>query len=91
MSQQSGDNHDIPKHKKKVKAGSWLPADHRIHEEWLGKQIDHAEKEKKPLDPVLKEFKEFVEGNTRVRMLFTQMFEEVPQKHPYNKVCHTRP
>lgn len=85
MVHQHGDHHDIPADKKKVKAGAWLPADHRIHEEWLDRQIDHAKKEKKPLNPVLQEFKEFVENNTRVRMLFTQMFQEVPVKHPYNK------
>ncbi|USW48708.1 Putative L-tryptophan decarboxylase PsiD [Septoria linicola] len=85
MVQQHGDHHDIPDDKKKVKAGAWLPADHRIHEAWLGRQIEHAHHEKKSLIPVLQEFKDFIENNTRIYMLFIQMFEEVPQKHPYNK------
>ncbi|KAF2212153.1 hypothetical protein CERZMDRAFT_41164 [Cercospora zeae-maydis SCOH1-5] len=85
MVHQHGDHHDIPSDKRKVKAGAWLPADHRIHEEWLDTQIGHAHNNKKELIPVLQEFKEFIEGNTRIYMLFVKMFEEVPQKHPYNK------
>ncbi|CAK4029987.1 Phosphatidylserine decarboxylase proenzyme 3 [Lecanosticta acicola] len=82
---QYGDHHDIPAEHKIVKAGAWLPADSRIHREWLGRQVEHADKNPKDLLPILKEFKEFIEGNTRIYMLFVQMFEEVPVKHPYNK------
>jgi len=85
MVQQHGDHHDIPDEHKVARAGSWLPADNRIHQEWLGHQVKHAENNKKELLPVLKEFKEFIETNTRIRMLFIQMFEQVPLKHPYNK------
>jgi len=85
MVHQHGDHHDIPDEHNKVKAGAWLPADHRIHHEWLGNQVEHAKNNKKELIPVLQEFKEFIEGNTRIYMLFTQMFQEVPVKHPYNK------
>ncbi|EME78332.1 uncharacterized protein MYCFIDRAFT_64312 [Pseudocercospora fijiensis CIRAD86] len=85
MVHQHGDHHDISDDHKVVKAGAWLPADHRIHQEWLGNQVEHVKHNKKPLIPVLQEFKDFIEGNTRVYMLFVAMFEEVPVKHPYNK------
>jgi phosphatidylserine decarboxylase len=63
-----------------------MPADHRVHREWLGKQIDHVDqKGEKKLIPVLEEFKELIEGNSRIYMYFTQMWEEVPRKPPYSK------
>ena len=65
--------------------GAWLPADHRTHKEWLGHQIEETKKNPKELVPVLKEFKEFIEGNPRIYMYFNSMFQEVPMKHPYNK------
>ena len=43
------------------------------------------DKNPKELQPVLKEFKELIEGNTRIRMYFESMFEEVPTKKPYSK------
>ncbi|RWU04240.1 phosphatidylserine decarboxylase [Pseudodesulfovibrio sp. S3] len=36
-----------------------------------------------PLLPVVQEFKELIENDPELLMLFTQMFEEVPQKEPY--------
>jgi phosphatidylserine decarboxylase len=45
----------------------------------------HADENPKKLMPVLQEFKEFIETTPRVYMYFTQMFEEIPQKHPYEK------
>jgi hypothetical protein len=38
--------------------GSWLPADNRVHREWLGRTIDHIDEHgEKELIPVLREFK----------------------------------
>lgn len=85
MVHQHGDHHDIPHDSHVHKAGAWLPADHRIHQEWLSGQVEESKKNPKELIPVLKEFKEFIESDTRIYMLFVAMFEEVPMKHPYNK------
>nr|OQO24857.1 hypothetical protein B0A51_07855 [Rachicladosporium sp. CCFEE 5018] len=85
MVAQHGDEHHIPEEHKVHRTGSWLPADNRIHRAWLGRQIDHTANDPKELVPVLKEFQQFIEGNPRVRMLFTAMFDEVPQRHPYSK------
>lgn len=45
----------------------------------------HEGKSHKGLHPVLEEFKQLVETNTRVYMLITSMFQEVPKKKPYVK------
>ncbi|KAF2773414.1 hypothetical protein EJ03DRAFT_265080 [Teratosphaeria nubilosa] len=85
MVHQHGDHHDIPHEHKVHRPGAWLPADHRIQKEWLGKQIEHADKNPKELVPVLQEFKDFIEMNPRIYMYFNSMFDEVPVKKPYNK------
>ncbi|KAH0183189.1 hypothetical protein KCV03_g9895, partial [Aureobasidium melanogenum] len=74
---------NIPKEHHIHRVGDWLPGDHRVHREWLGGIIDHVDKNPKDLHPVLKEFKELIEGNTRIYMLFNTMFEQVPTKKPY--------
>ncbi|KAG9628507.1 hypothetical protein KCU98_g16385, partial [Aureobasidium melanogenum] len=79
--QQHGENHDIPHEHQVSRPGAWLPTDHRTHHEWLGEQVKNAHKNKKPLIPVLQEFKEFIESNPRIYMYFTAMFDEVPYKH----------
>lgn len=56
-----------------------------MHKEWLQKQVDHVDKNPKGLVPVLQEFKDFIESNPRIRMLFTQMWDEIPNKAPYTK------
>ena len=101
MVAQHGDEHEIPDehkihryvdiqipnvhHTYSVRPGAWLPPDHRIHKAGLGGVIDHVDNNPKELQPVLKEFKTFIEGNTRVRMYFESMFEEIPNKKPYSK------
>ncbi|KFA54632.1 hypothetical protein S40293_02230 [Stachybotrys chartarum IBT 40293] len=82
---QHGEEHDIPHHHKIFKPGAWLPRDHRVHREFLKRASSEAGRNRKELTPALKEFKELIEGNPRLYMYFTQMFEEIPSKHPYNK------
>jgi phosphatidylserine decarboxylase len=62
-----------------------MPTDHRIHREWLKKTVQHVDNNEQQLVPVLQEFKELIEGNTRIFMLFNSMFEEIPVKKPYCK------
>lgn len=83
---QHGDEHHIPHEHKALKHGAWLPADHRVHKEWLRRQVEHVDKNPdRELIPVLKEFKEMIEGNPRIYMYFMEMWDEVPRKPPYNK------
>jgi phosphatidylserine decarboxylase len=65
--------------------GNWLPQDHGVHREWLQTIINHIDNKPKELHPVLREFKHLIEGDTRIYMLFSSMFEEVPSKKPYFK------
>lgn len=57
--------------------GQWLPQDKRHHHDWITKTVRHVDKHPKELHPVLVEFKEMVEGDSRLYMLFSNMFEEV--------------
>lgn len=67
------------------RVGGWMPTDHRMHKQWLDKQIKHVDANPKELNPVLKEFADMVKSDARLRMLSTSMFEEIPRKKPYNQ------
>jgi phosphatidylserine decarboxylase len=81
--QENVDN--VPHEHRVHRAGSWLPADHRVHKSWLEKIIENAKVDPKDLHPVLKEFKKLIEENTRIYMLVNAMFDEIPTKKPYNQ------
>ncbi|KAK3937161.1 hypothetical protein QBC46DRAFT_268149 [Diplogelasinospora grovesii] len=86
MVHQHGDHHDIPDRHRVHSHGAWLPADNRVHREWLGRHVDHVDRHgEQKLIPVLQEFKELIEGNSRIYMYFSEMWDEVPHKPPYNK------
>lgn len=59
--------------------------DHAAHREWLGGVIKHVDSKGQTLHPVLKEFQELIEGNTRVYALIEGMLREVPHKRPYRE------
>lgn len=46
--------------------------------------IDHVGKNPKELHPVIQEFRDLIEHNTRIYLLVQSMFEQIPQKKPYN-------
>jgi len=53
-----------------------MPQDKRHHHSWMKKTIEHVDANPKELHPVLKEFKDMVENDSRLYMLFNQMFEQ---------------
>lgn len=65
------EQHDIPDEHHRQRTGGWMPADHRLHKEWLGKQVEHVDQHPKELSPVLKEFQKLIETNARLYMYFT--------------------
>ncbi|KAH0541560.1 hypothetical protein FGG08_003972 [Glutinoglossum americanum] len=69
------------------RCGKWLPENPRVIENWLAGLIDEVTsiETPQPLHPVIGEFKELIEGDAQIYMLFHQMFSEVPTKPPYNK------
>ena len=57
-----------------------------MHKAWLGDVIDKVDRnpvDLNDLHPVLKEFKDLIEGNTRIYLLVNSMFEQIPTKKPY--------
>ncbi|KAL8718862.1 MAG: hypothetical protein Q9225_004052 [Loekoesia sp. 1 TL-2023] len=75
----------VPDEHRRTRVGKWLPQDHRVHQEWLSGIIKHVESNPKDLHPVLQEFKTMIENDTHLYLLFTSMFQQVPQKPPYKK------
>ncbi|KAK5019210.1 hypothetical protein LTR16_000748 [Cryomyces antarcticus] len=85
MGSKEGDIPDEHHVRRNGHLGKWLPEDHRVHKDWLGGVIDHVDNNKQELHPVLKEFKGLIEGDTRMYLLASSMFEQLPRKKPYNK------
>ena len=84
------------------RVGAWLPSDQAILDNWvktLIEEVDGVEQidgdevdafESSPaLHPVIQDFKELVEKDAEVNMFFTQMFNQVPNKYPYNDPSKT--
>ena len=46
--------------------------------------VEHPTRIDTEFHPVIKEFQAFIEGDPVVYMGFHQMFEQVPNKYPYN-------
>lgn len=67
------------------RVGAWLPSDQVILNGWLEKLIHQTEKSRKPLHPIIQEFKELIENDPEIYMLFHLMFSQVPHKPPYNQ------
>ena len=67
------------------RGAQWLPADPDVHQAWLAGLIEEASKRSQPFHPVIEEFQQFIESDAEAYMLFQQMFEQVPNKPPYNK------
>ncbi|KAI0117951.1 Phophatidylserine decarboxylase-domain-containing protein [Nemania sp. FL0031] len=84
MVYQHGDGVDIPEESKMRHLGSWLPNDHRVQHDWMAKHIAHVDSHpQQQLIPVLQEFQELIESNSRIYMYFDKMWDEVPMKKPY--------
>lgn len=54
-----------------------MSQDKRHHHDFVNKTVAHVDKHPKELLPVLKEFKEMVENDSRLFMLFESMFDQV--------------
>lgn len=67
------------------RVGQWLPSDRAILDEWLLALAADVERERRPLQPAVQRLKVLVEAHAEIFMLFTQMFEQLSHKPPYNK------
>ncbi len=65
--------------------GQWLLSDQVAYDKWLTELVQDTEEGDRPLLPVIQEFKELIEKDPQVYMLFHQMFEQLPQTSVYKK------
>ncbi|MFA6189759.1 MAG: phosphatidylserine decarboxylase family protein [Sulfuricurvum sp.] len=63
------------------RVGKWLPSDQLLLEKWLEGLVEEVDDNTKPLHPVIEAFKELIEHDAEIFMLFNQMFEQVPAKY----------
>ncbi|KAH8685338.1 Phophatidylserine decarboxylase-domain-containing protein [Ilyonectria robusta] len=75
--------YSIPDEHRVHKPGAWLPADHRIHQEYLRRVITHVDETPQQLLPVIEEFQQLIETTPRIYMYFVQMFDEASRRKPY--------
>jgi phosphatidylserine decarboxylase len=73
------------------RVGEWLSSDQAFLDRWLAGLIGQTHSDGKPLHPVIADFRDFIENDPQIFMLFHQMFDEVPKKTPYNKDPTGRP
>ena len=62
------------------RVGKWLPSDQRVMDRWRDNLIKEVDANPQPLLPVVQDFKNLIEGDAEIYMLFHQMFEELPRK-----------
>jgi phosphatidylserine decarboxylase len=67
------------------RVGQWLPSDHAFLVRWLEAMIHKTLNERRPLHPVVADFRDVIESDPAIFMLFNQMFEQVPRRPPYDK------
>jgi phosphatidylserine decarboxylase len=67
------------------RVAEWLPSDHAHLKRWLDAMIDKSESRSGELHPVIAEFRQLIETDPEIFMLFSQMFEQVPRRRPYDK------
>ena len=73
------------------RVGKWLPSDHAILKRWIDTHIKRVASEPKPLHPVVQEFKNVIESDPLLSMLFSEMFDQIPHKPPYDKTSEGKP
>lgn len=67
------------------RVAEWLPSDHAHLARWLDALIEKTRAEPRALHPVIAGFQDLIEGDAGIFMLFSQMFEQVPRRPPYDR------
>ena len=67
------------------RVGQWLPSDQQFLNKWIADLIEETEISNRSLLPVIQEFKALIEGDPEIYMLFSRMFDQVPNKAPFNQ------
>lgn len=67
------------------RVGRWLPSDDAFLARWLEAMIQKTRDGPRPLQPVIADFRDLIESDPAIFMLFNQMFEQVPRRPPYDR------
>lgn len=67
------------------RVGQWLPSDQLFLDQWTAKIVRETEAAGEPLLPVIQEFKELIEEDPQLYMLFNQMFSQIPHGRSFSK------
>ena len=70
--------------------GGWLPRDHRVLQRWVAKRVAKVDERmqkgvKVEFDPCIQAFQDTIESSSPIYMGFHEMFNQVPDKPPYDK------
>jgi phosphatidylserine decarboxylase len=68
-------------HKLTHSLGNWMPRNRNLVENWLSGLIEQVSSNPRPLHPIIEDFKDLIEGDPEVYMLFHLMFDQVPEKY----------
>ncbi len=63
--------------------GKWLESDQKFFDKWFAEIVNGSKSANQPLLPVVQEFKDLIENDPELFMLFTQMFEQIPKEKRY--------
>jgi len=70
-----------------MRPGGWMPESHAHMQDFMGR-IHGKANSSKPLLPCLQEFKDLIEGDEHLYLLFSLMFEEIPDKYKNDPAGH---
>lgn len=62
----------------------WLPSDQDALDAWLSSLLERVTKQPAPLHPVVQDLQTLIEHTPRLYMLFNKMFEDLPDRPPYD-------
>ncbi|HHB75173.1 MAG TPA: phosphatidylserine decarboxylase family protein [Desulfobulbus sp.] len=65
--------------------GQWLPSDQKFIDQWLAELITETASENRKLLPVIQEFKDLIEEDPELYMLFKQMFTQIPDSPKFKR------
>ncbi len=82
---------ESPKTSAPYSVGQWLPSDQLFFDQWMAKLTEGKESANAPLLPVIQEFKNIIEEDPQLFMLFNQMFDQVPRNTSFRKDPTGRP
>lgn len=67
------------------RVGQWLPSDQTFLAQWMRNHIEKVESTPQHIHPVIDQFRELIESDPEVFMLFNLMFDELPNRMKFNK------